>query len=51
MANGVKSFGYAEENSTDEGRGVERVLNGVNKGICCRAERKESELVGRDDGV
>ena len=37
MIDGVKSFLYMEEHSTDGGRGVERGLNSVtyrDKGVC-----------------
>ena len=53
MINGVESFHYVDEHSTDE-EGVERGLNCVtyrDKGVCYQAERKESKLVGREERV
>ena len=45
MINGVESFHYVDEHSTDE-EGVDR-----DKGVCYQAERKESKLVGREERV
>ena len=54
MINGVESFRYEEEHSTDEGKEVERGLNCVtyrDNSVCYQAERKESKLFGREERV